>query len=137
VPFANSFFTRSPAIPRPAVSLRRLARQIDARWPDRSTASDGWIGDRRHVTEHSDHNPDERGVVRALDVTADGIDPEKLVRVAKRHPAVEYVIWDRRIWSRSHGFKPRAYVGDNPHTDHVHISLRDGDRARLSRVPWF
>lgn len=35
-----------------------------------------------------------------------------------------YVIWNRRIWSITYpnaGWKP--YSGDNPHTDHVHVSF--------------
>lgn len=37
-----------------------------------------------------------------------------------------YVIWNRRIWSITRpgkGWIP--YTGDNPHTDHVHVSFLD------------
>lgn len=37
---------------------------------------------------------------------------------------VTYVIWNRRIWNPTQGWKP--YTGtSNPHTDHVHVSFRD------------
>ena len=39
-----------------------------------------------------------------------------------RRLGVQYVIWNRRIWS-SYAPTWRAYGGPNPHTDHVHISF--------------
>jgi hypothetical protein len=48
----------------------QLRDQIDTWFPDRSTASDGWMGDSRHSASKSDHNPDKSGVVRAIDIDA-------------------------------------------------------------------
>jgi hypothetical protein len=53
----------------------QLREQIDDSFPDRERASDGWIGDTRHAARKSDHNPDEQGWVRAIDVSA-GLFPD-------------------------------------------------------------
>ena len=39
-----------------------------------------------------------------------------------RRLGVQYVIWNRRIWS-SYAPTWRAYSGPSPHTDHVHVSF--------------
>jgi len=64
-------------VTRPALapSLVNLRREIDLRWPDRMKTSDGWIGDPAHAQRSSDHNPDARGIVHALDVTGEGSHP--------------------------------------------------------------
>src|SRR5690606_12925388 len=36
-----------------------------------------------------------------------------------------YIIWNRRIYSRTYGWKNNPYSGSNPHTDHVHVSFMD------------
>jgi len=65
---------------RIAKSLDVLLHQIDGAAPDRDRQSDGWIGDERHKSRESDHNPwviiqsgPERGtrIVTALDITHD------------------------------------------------------------------
>jgi hypothetical protein len=135
MPFTRSFFRGSPARPRLCHSLRVLAREIDDRWPGRSTTADGWIGDSAHQSRESDHNPDGRGVVHALDVTARGIDAPHLVARAVAHPATHYVIYDHTMWSRKDGFKPHRYDGPDPHETHVHISAgRTHEQERTSRA---
>lgn len=55
-------------------AAQTLRTQVDNRWPKRSKASDGWIGDSSHAASKSDHNPcwtcvgKAYGVVRALDI---------------------------------------------------------------------
>jgi peptidoglycan hydrolase-like protein with peptidoglycan-binding domain len=119
-----------------AANLANLRREIDRRFPGRDHRSDGWIGDAAHQKRKSDHNPDGRGVVHAIDVDRDGIDPRLLVRLAIAHPTTQYVIFDRTIWSRTHGFKPRRYTGPNPHTEHVHISGRHGREFETNPKTW-
>jgi peptidoglycan hydrolase-like protein with peptidoglycan-binding domain len=119
-----------------AANLATLRREVNARWPNRDKRSDGWIGDANHQTRRSDHNPDPGGLVHALDVDKDGIDAILLVRRAIRHPTVNYVIFNRTIWSRKSDFRPRKYTGPNPHTGHVHISGRHGGVHENSRVAW-
>lgn len=108
-----------------APALKTLRRQIDEKWPDRSKDSDGTVGDPRHQARKSDHNPNWAGVVCAIDITRDdenGPDCEQLALSALRDPRVAYVIYNRRIASR--GGTWRKYGGSNPHTKHVHISLK-------------
>lgn len=120
-----------------AVSLRNLRAEVDARWPDRSKTSDGWVGDAAHAARVSDHNPDAEGVVHALDITTAGIEPLVLVVAATHHPATHYVIFRGHIWSVVHGWKPQPYSGPDPHRSHVHVSIVHTHRAEHSRSPWF
>lgn len=117
-----------------APSLRRLRAEIDAIYPNRDKRSDGWIGDAAHAGRVSDHNPDpETGVVRAIDVDADGIAPRWVIGMILGDPRLQYVIFDRTIWSRTYGWAPRRYTGPNPHTGHMHVSIRH-DRVAESKV---
>jgi hypothetical protein len=52
-------------------AAKQLRDQVDTWYPDRDTASDGWVGDSRHATTKSDHNPDTDGCVRAIDIDID------------------------------------------------------------------
>jgi hypothetical protein len=40
-------------------------------FPERSKESDGSIGNAEHSARQSDHNPDQFGIVRAIDITND------------------------------------------------------------------
>lgn len=108
-----------------APALSALIREVNARWPHRSKASDGTIGDTAHSTRKSEHNPDAKGVVRAVDITVAGIDKAALLKAVIGDSRVHYVISDRKIYSRSNRWTPAAYYGANPHDKHVHISLRN------------
>lgn len=120
-----------------APSLARLRAEIDARWPERSRASDGALGDLRHRKSRNSHNPvghkrgpehGSPGSVHALDVTAAGIDTDAVLAAVIGDPRVWYVIFDGRIWSRTTGWAARRQSGD-PHTTHIHISLRDRSQS--------
>ena len=54
--------------PKLSKAAGQLREQIDDSFPDRDRTSDGWIGDTRHAARKSDHNPDEQGWVRAIDI---------------------------------------------------------------------
>lgn len=61
---------------RLAPALVTLRDEINKRFPNRSTISDGTIGDAAHASRDSDHNPwvidtDGVGVVTAIDITED------------------------------------------------------------------
>ena len=121
---------------RIAKSLDKLRSQVNARWPGRNKKSDGWIGDAAHAKTNSDHNPHVKdgstGVVTALDVTHDpksGCDAGVIanVLIASRDPRIKYIIWNRQITAGDDGPSPwnaRKYSGKNPHTMHVHTSVR-------------
>ena len=132
-------------------SLKQLFAEFDFIAPDRDHASDGSIGNAAHMLEVSDHNRDDTagskaafndhdGVreVRAIDVdnnlnfVVDGFkDPmEGVIRfllarcrsgVEKR---LEYIIYNRRIWTRSSGWVQKTYTGASAHTEHAHFSGR-------------
>lgn len=124
---------------RLAPCLRVLVEQIDAAYPSRPTGSDGSIGDRAHAARTSDHNPDDTGLVRAVDITdwpGGAFDPDVWARVhAVRDPRVAYLISDGEIWSRARaGEGWRRYDGANPHGKHLHISVT-ADGAR-DVAPW-
>lgn len=124
-----------------APALVQLRNEVNSRWPNRSTISDGWIGDAAHSARRSDHNPDwgakggSYGVVRALDVTTKGIDVDLLLKHTTNDSRVSYVIYNRRIYQHSNGWQP--YTGSNPHTNHVHISIRHDYAREQDTKLWF
>jgi len=112
---------------RLAGSLVVLRAEIRARMPGTTVWT---LGDQAHASGWSDHNPNPRGVVCAVDVLADkGLDLgwfADRVRTSG-HPALKYVIFNRRIASAGQEWRP--YSGSNPHATHVHVSVgvgRDG-----------
>lgn len=132
---------------RPARSLDVLKDEVDRVAPDRSTESDGAIGNAAHRASDSDHNPNDDGIVCARDFTHDpssGADMHCISRtiVATLPPALKYVIWNRQIWSRARASEGwRRYTGPNAHTRHMHVSVGRGpDGASTGPVddtsPW-
>ena len=119
-----------------AQSLVNLRNEVNARWPNRSKASDGWIGDVKHQATTSDHNPDSRGIVHAIDITASGVEMAAIIAALKKHPSVNYFIHKGQIWERSRGFVPRKYTGPDPHLHHIHISILHGVAAENNATPW-
>jgi endonuclease G len=135
---------------RVARSLIALREQVNRLAPQRNDDSDGTIGDASHHSRDSDHNPwvsdGELGVVTALDITHDpqgDCDAGKLADalVAARDGRVKFIIWNRRIVNSSQiGTTPpwtwRGYRGANPHTRHVHISVRSDKASYDDDRPW-
>lgn len=125
-----------------------LLEEFNELAPERSTISDGTVGNLAHQDTSSDHNPDESGrtpsedadsidEVHARDVTAAGPWPagwsmERCVQIilnwarAGRLPGLQNVIYKGRIWSRSWGWTQRTYIGPNPHDKHAHFGFRYG-----------
>ena len=131
---------------RVAESLQRLLEQVNQMAPGRSKASDGSIGDPRHQSRNSDHNPwvidGNIGVVTARDITHDpayGCVAQKIADsiVASRDPRVKYIIWNRLICnSKIQPWTWRRYTGANPHNKHVHISVVPEKAKYDSRADW-
>ena len=118
---------------RIAKSLDTLRSQINAAYPGRKKANDGWIGDAKHAASQSEHNPDRNGVVRALDITHDpahGVNARQIAEalVASRDPRILYIISNSQIvrsYPRSGTtvWKWGPYFGSNPHSAHFHTSV--------------
>jgi hypothetical protein len=130
---------------RVAPAAACILTQATALWPNRSTASDGTIGDASHASRTSDHNPDSRGVVHAADLTHDpahGCDAHAqadAIRIrAQNHqePRAKYIISSRRIASPETNWEWTYYDGSNPHDHHAHFSVNSGS-IENSTVPWF
>jgi hypothetical protein len=136
---------------RLAAAVEQLRAEADAHAPGRNRASDGTIGDTRHMESGSgsDHNPwitaAGVGVVRALDLTNDpaldlaAVFERLRARVhAGGLPQLAgggYLILNGRItapdWS---GW--RAYRGTDPHVSHGHVSVSRSSAGFDSRAAW-
>ena len=121
-----------------AGSLQQLLLQLNNLAPRRNKASDGSIGDAEHASRSSDHNPWYRRTVTARDFTHDprgGLDCNWLAQalINSGDPRIKYIIWNKRIWERSTGWK--AYHGINPHTHHLHLSV-EANPSCESKAPW-
>lgn len=128
-----------------APCLAQLRAEFNRIAPGRDKNSDGSIGDQAHAARASDHNPDSRGIVHAIDVDRDlggGLDMQDVVDhlVARCRSGAEkrltYVIYNRRIWSASRDWKSRAYTGSNAHTQHAHFSATDIPAREASTASW-
>lgn len=130
-----------------APCLVDLIHECDELAPNRSTISDGSVGDSAHAARTSDHNPED-GWVCAVDVTDDkagGCDADLLARhlVASRDPRVKYLIWNGTIVksyvdSAGHpAWQPYPYTGTNAHEKHTHISVHNTAAARNDLSPWW
>ena len=121
----------------------KLRDQVNKRFPSRDKASDGWIGDRAHSARKSDHNPDARGWVHALDIDADLVPwSPKLSRRAARALAdqlveyarsgapgsdrLKYVVYDGQIASGTYPTSYWTWRGSGyGHHHHIHVSFTD------------
>jgi nucleoid-associated protein YgaU len=129
---------------RLANSLKKLRDQINAAKPNRSKASDGWIGDAAHASRNSDHNPwvklKGEGIVTAIDITHDpktGVDCNQLAKeIFESHdPRIKYLIWNKQITKPGlSGWKP--YTGINAHQHHLHISVNSDPKLFDSETEW-
>jgi hypothetical protein len=117
----------------------QLREQFDDAYGDRLRTSDGWIGDSRHSARKSDHNPDEQGWVRAIDIDRDlsgkpkpDLMPDvadQLRILAKTDRRISYLIFDGKIASAKSFWRWRKYKGINQHRTHLHCSFsRKGDQ---------
>ena len=119
---------------------QQLRLQFDDSFSDRDRRSDGWVGDLRHQSRPSDHNPDpENGIVRAIDVDRDvhkSGKPDLMpdiadqIRLAAKagEKRIAYIIFSGRIASSRMGWRWRPYKGSNPHNHHLHVSFtKTGD----------
>lgn len=117
---------------------QQLRLQVDDTFYGRDRSSDGWVGDSRHSTRPSDHNPDEQGIVRAIDIdrdlsgkkkpdyAPDLADQIRLCAISDKR--IAYIIFDGKIASPRKAWAWRPYDGINQHRHHMHISFtKKGD----------
>lgn len=130
---------------RLAKSLIQLREQINAIYQNRSNASDGSIGDEAHSSRASDHNPNDAGVVCAIDITNDpahGLRSRQVANAlaASHDDRIKYLISDGEICSGTDQGKPawkwRKYTGTNPHNHHFHISVKPQKKFYDDQAPW-
>lgn len=129
---------------RVAGSIRTFGDQIMAlRGHTNSYSVDGTLGDLAHSNRISDHNPDDEGIVRALDFYEDK--PARVDEVAEalrqsRDPRLKYFIHDTRMFSSYVGpqgqpaWTWRPYGGVNGHINHGHLSVVADDRAEQTHA---
>ena len=122
-----------PLAKKPSDAAVAALRQATALAPKRMKASDGLLPSAAHVKQNpnSDHNT---GL--AVDLThdpANGIDCRVIFQELRNDKRVDYLIFNRRIWSARNG--ERDYTGANPHEKHLHISIKAEHSKDTS--PWF
>jgi hypothetical protein len=125
-----------------------LRNQVNEKWPKRDKRTDGWISDASHMSRDSDHNPDARGVVHALDFdhnmgagdkrqgpNAQRLADELIAYARRGTPGSErlkYVVYNNQIASGT--YSNRYWVwrkGNYGHTEHIHVSFTtNGERDR-------
>ena len=119
----------------PSECCKQALKDATARWPNRKRASDGIMGDTKHKMRKSDHNDGN-----AFDLThdpANGVDCNVLSRQVINDARVTYIIWNHQIYNRSRAAEGwRSYKGANPHTKHMHVSIRASSRNDISPWPW-
>lgn len=129
-----------------APSLMQLTKEVNQlmappTWPTTSVG-DGMVGDTSHQARVSSHNPlwsapgKWSGIIRAVDIGISGRDANRILKELIGDPRVWYVIHKGHIWSRTYGWVKSRYTG-NPHSHHIHVSLRESSDAWADTRPWF
>jgi hypothetical protein len=135
-------------------SIVALFEEANRRAPRRSRASDGICASINHHKQNptSDHEPDQRGLAHAGDLTHDPkheMDCAVLFRELRerRDPRIRYMIFHRQYflgpWSDgvlAGKRKPwilKPYTGPNSHETHAHISVGYARDPETNTSPWF
>jgi hypothetical protein len=120
-----------------------LRDQINDSFVDRSRKADGWIGDLKHQSRKSDHNPTPSGEVCAIDIDA-GLSDEQGVShaladqlrlTAKKDKRISYIIHASKICSAKSLWRWVKYRGINPHHKHIHISFKPNQPGHKFDIP--
>lgn len=134
---------------RPVAGVTTLRDQVNKRWPKRDKRSDGIIGDKAHQARASDHNPDSRGYVHALDIDKDldPKDPSAAQRLANQLVAyaasgipgsarIKYVVFNDQIASGTYAQTKWKWRGSGyGHYDHIHVSFTNKGEANGQAFP--
>jgi hypothetical protein len=131
-------------VPMLTPGMKHLGNSFNNRFSGRDGASDGALGDYAHTQERSGHNPDDTShhnaewdgdsdstpEIRAIDVDDDLRDPDVSMQDVIDHmralpglaSVIRYMIYNRKIYRASNGFRPEDYTGASAHTEHAHFS---------------
>lgn len=111
--------------------LETLCNELRLEYPGITIWS---IGDANHKPP-SDHLPNKAKRVNALDIPITKkflrTNVDHVISVLQSDSRVKYIIFNRRIWKKTTGWKP--YNGSNPHTSHVHGSVVDSSYKNAGR----
>jgi len=140
-----------------APTLIELRDEINENWPLRDKTSDGSLGNAAHSATVSDHNPNSKRVVCAIDVDEDlggskntvyprfnSGTPAKQVLLdvlldlakAGKLPQLNYLIYERKIYQRKNKFEARTYSGVNAHDHHLHVSVMQTESLWNRKTSW-
>ena len=120
-----------------------LRDQVNDTFVDRSRKADGWIGDLKHQSRKSDHNPRPSGEVCAIDIDA-GLSDEQgishaladqLRLTAKKDKRISYIIHAGKICSARSLWRWVKYRGINPHHKHIHVSFKPNQNGQKFNIP--
>ena len=120
-----------------------LRNQVNDTFVDRSRKADGWIGDLKHQSRKSDHNPRPSGEVCAIDIDAglsneQGIShalADQLRLTAKKDKRISYIIHAGKICSTKSLWRWVKYRGINPHHKHIHVSFKPNQNGDKFEIP--
>ena len=120
----------------PVAGIVTLREQTNKRWPNRDKRTDGNLGDQNHQDRPSDHNPDSKGAVHALDLDKDLRGSkndmtwfsDQLIAYPRGkksgYQRLKNIVFEDRVAS---GTYPNHFWtwrdGDYGHFDHIHISF--------------
>jgi hypothetical protein len=129
-----------PFLSKAAETLRD---QINGAFVGRSRKADGWIGDNKHASRKSDHNPRSNGEVCAIDIDAGLSDQQgisydladQLRLAAKKDKRISYIIFSKKICSSKSLWRWVKYRGINPHDKHIHISFKPNQNGKKFDIP--
>lgn len=140
----NNIVNKFKKQPRPTLVAAgvTLRNEMNKAFPYRDKASDGWIGDASHQARPSDHNPDSRNWVHAIDIDINfGSQPGRgngdnaqtlanqlvaLAKAGKDGGRLKYVVYKDKIASGSYKnsyWVWRPNTGGTYHGTHVHVSF--------------
>jgi hypothetical protein len=121
---------------KPVAGIPTLQAQVNKRWPKRDKASDGVKGDAAHAARKSDHNPDSRGLVHAVDIDEDlrGSQhdnrwfADQLIAYARMKKAgsarFKNIVYENQVASGTYAKHFWTWRdGEYGHTKHIHVSF--------------
>lgn len=117
-----------------APALMQLFKELKIKFPNRKTDWDGTIGDKAHQARVSEHNPDKYGIVRAADFDIAGMNVTEFLTAVIGDSRVHYVIFNRKIYSRTYNWAVKKYNGASPHDKHIHVSLRNQTSEQTTKA---